>query len=327
MGSMETNEYRCLNISEILFKVLSYLTPRDLFHCRQVSSYWHQVVELFLNKGNEIEFKWYQTHVKFHKFKHTIKNNFNIHTFDGEFFQKCFISQLGLTIVIKRVHIQTIYWYYLLVFNYLGEYFEEFLFKGKIHDHHLKMVPSDHYIAIYVNQKLEKYLCFQTFSLFEYKFASQYLSEEKQLLSKFFRTDRFPRMGEITFPCKNASFELSTGKMLKTCYERRDQDYSFSIFHERLDYTYLIDSIESFNDKKTCFIRMKTDNYIQSCVLMMTCDAAFTRFTDFAECYLLQYKENQFPVFCPETKRIIIVTNGNQPNSIKFFKLDDDCLI
>ena len=323
---METDESGCLNITEILFKVFGYLGPRNLFRCRQVCSFWRQVAEQFLTKGNEIEFKWYQTYLKFHRFKPDIKKNFNVHIFDGEFFKKCFISQLGITFVIKRVRIQTIYWYRLLVFNYLGEYFEEFLFKGKIHDEHLRIVTSDFNISIYVNQKLEKYMCFQTFSLYEYKFNTQYLSEEKRLLSKYFCTHRFPKMGEITFPCSNVSHELKTVKVLKTVYERMDQDYSISVFHHSLDYTYLIKSIETFNDKTTCLIRMKTDNYVKACVLMLTCDASFTQFTKFAQCFLLQYEDDQFPVFCPDTKRIIIVSNGDQPNSIKFYKVDNDII-
>lgn len=312
---MEINDINCLMLPEILSQVYDFLEPKNLFICRQVCSFWHSLIENILIKRNEIECKWYQTHLKFHLNGFVLKNNFNIHFCDGNLVQTYFVSQLGITLVIKNVKYQ----YKLMCFNYLGEYFEQPLFEMNLCGNHNKIYISHpiepvNGILFYVSTKPEKLLRLDDFKVVD--------GEDSALdnnLENFFKLDIFPSNGQLVFPIrkreKTSHFRVFRERMFGTI--------SFSVTVDNQNWC-LIDRHEFSNDGKTFLLKTRSDDQINSGFIMLTQDPIFTKYRHQFECYFFPNQDNSFPILCPETKRILISSSSVIPNSIKIIENDND---
>lgn len=307
-------------LPEIVFAIFEFLPPKEIFICRQVCILWCYLAETFLRKGLEIEYKWYQSHLKFQELNHPIKSDFHVTSPNFTFVDQFFVSNLGLTFIIKKIPRRESFWYYLLIFNYVGEHFEEFLCDGEFRE--ILLIPSDSSISIVVEKKILKSFNLQTFSIFE---ENHVVTRNHDLqnntcsdFSQYFRTDRFSCVGEHIFPCRN-----NPSTKLHTRYNSLLNQHSFVVSYKGVDYSYVIEQIESFNDKKTCLIKLKSDIFIYRCVFLITCDPEITKYRHFIECYLLNSENNdEFPIFCSHTKRFLI-TKTNFPHFFKVLKIDE----
>lgn len=315
-------ESDCFNVAELLNNIFQFLPPKDIFVCRHVCSFWYSIAESFLEKGVEIEYKWYQTHLKFRKFHHNVKSNYNIHLCEGILIKKCFVDQLGMTVIVKKVAINNNSFYYdLLCFDYTGDFFEEQMFKDKFLDDRIEVYSSENEISIYVEKRLKRLFCFSTLAIYGENYfvpKNQILNENSHLnFSTFFDTFTFPRTGTITFPCSN-----NQNFKLRTTFKYDPSNYSFSITYQGVDFSNLIERVESYHKKTTCLIRFRSGPDFPSGAILFTRDRYFTKWRHFIECYSIT-RDNHIPVFCPSTKRILLI-GPHSNNSLKCVKIDQE---